>query len=64
MSYTGCKRKHTPIVSRAQRRKFGALVHQGKMSKRMFLRHVRKVKGKTLPERVWRKRRKRRTFNA
>lgn len=49
------KRKHTPIVSQAQRRLFGAAL-SGKsyaapgLSKQEAYRHLKEVKGKRLPE--------------
>lgn len=61
----GCKksgRKHTPIVSKAQRGLFGARAG-GKKTKARGLsvaeakRHMREVKGKKLPARAKRKKR-------
>lgn len=49
------KRKHTPIVSQAQRRLFGAAL-SGKsyaapgLSKQEAYRHLKEVKGRKLPE--------------
>lgn len=57
---SGKRRKHTPIVSKAQQRLFGA-VRGGKKTKAPSLskaeagRHLRESKGKKLPERVKRK---------
>jgi len=51
-----CTRKHTPIVSKAQKRLFGA-VAGGKRTKASGLsrkeakRHLKESKGKRLPER-------------
>lgn len=65
MTGKGCKkggRKHTPIVSKAQRGLFGARAG-GKKTKAKSLsvaeakRHMREVKGKKLPSRA-RKRKK------
>lgn len=57
------KRKHTPIVSEAQRRLFGAVL-SGRSTKATELtkgeakRHLKEAKGKNLPERVRKKKRK------
>jgi hypothetical protein len=60
MPGVGCKksgRKHTPIVSKAQQRLFGA-VAGGKSTKATGLtkkeakRHLRESRGKNLPERA------------
>ena len=57
MSYAGCTRKHTSIVSRRQQRLFGA-VAGGKRTKAEGLsvelakRHLKESKGKKLPERA------------
>lgn len=56
----GRKRRHTPIVSEAQRRLFGAelgRIERGEggrlgISKALLRLHLREVKGKDLPERV------------
>jgi hypothetical protein len=56
MTYAGCNKKHTPIVSEAQRGLFGA-VAGGKKTKATGLsiaeakRHLREVGGKKLPKR-------------
>lgn len=56
------KKRHTPIVSKAQRGLFGA-VAAGKKTKATGLsvaeakRHMKEAKGKKLPKRVKRKRR-------
>lgn len=52
----GCK-KHTPIVSEAQRRLFGAVAGGAKtkakgLTKKKAKQHLREVKGKTLVERT------------
>jgi len=54
----GCKtdRKHTPIVSQAQRRLFGAVASGQKtkattLTKAEAKRHLKEVKGKKLPKR-------------
>lgn len=64
----GCpksKRKHTPIVSKAQQRLFGA-VRGGKKTKATGLskaeagRHLKESKGKKLPEKVLERKTKKR----
>jgi hypothetical protein len=51
-----CGRKHTPIVSEAQRGLFGAVAAGKKtldgLSKAEAARHLREVKGKKLPARA------------
>jgi len=57
MTTAKCKRKHTPIVSEAQRGLFGARAG-GKKTKAKGLtvleakKHMKEVAGKSLPERV------------
>ena len=56
-----CK-KHTPIVSKAQRRLFGAVASGKKtkakgLSKAEARRHLHEVKGRKLPERKKKKKR-------
>lgn len=64
MTYKGCgkktksgkHRKHTPIVSKRQRRLFGATASGKKtkaqgLSKKMAKKHLKEAKGKKLPER-------------
>lgn len=57
MTTAKCKTKHTPIVSEAQRRLFGARAG-GKKTKAKGLtiieakKHIKEVAGKSLPERV------------
>ena len=60
MTHKGCKKKHTPIVSKKQRGLFGA-VAGGKKTKATGLsvkeakKHMREVAGKKLPTKVRRK---------
>ena len=60
MTHPGCKKKHTPIVSKKQKRLFGA-VAGGKATKATGLsvkeakKHLRETKGKKLPEKVKRR---------
>lgn len=56
MTGPGCHQKHTPIVSEAQRRLFGAVVlgrstKASGLSKTEAVRHLKESKGKELPER-------------
>ena len=58
---SGKHRKHTPIVSEAQRKLFGAVAGGKKtkakgLSKTEAKRHLKEVKGKKLPKRKRRKR--------
>jgi len=60
MTGKGCSKKHTPIVSKAQRGLFGAKAG-GKKTKATGLtrkeakRHMKEVKGKKLPARARKK---------
>lgn len=58
MTYAGCTRKHTPIVSKAQRGFFGAELRRKRLGKKgktkmpmaELARHLRESKGKSLPK--------------
>jgi len=58
MTYAGCTRKHTPIVSKKQRGFFGAEYRRKKLGKKgktkmpmaELARHLRESKGKKLPK--------------
>lgn len=61
MTGPGCKKKHTPIMSKAQRGKFGAELHRRRQGKRSMMSgittkelesHLRESKGKKLPRKV------------
>ncbi|MCE5324903.1 MAG: hypothetical protein LLG01_00665 [Planctomycetaceae bacterium] len=55
MSSKNCNRKHTPIVSKAQQRLFGAVAggkaKVGGLSRREAREHLSESKGKKLPNR-------------
>ena len=60
---SGKYKKHTPIVSEAQRRLFGAAMSGGArkatgLSKAEAHKHLKEVEGRKLPERVERKTRR------
>jgi len=64
MSYPGCRRKHTPIVSRAQQRLFAIWKRNPKRRPKSITRkevemHLAESRGKRLPARRSRTRRRR-----
>lgn len=65
MSYKGCKRKHTPIISKKQRKFFGAELSRAQANKKRktempiveLKKHLKETKGKKLPKKARKKKR-------